>query len=121
MPALSGSCASVLMLLALTGAAQAEVIVTGRSSASGELRNDAIRSVSRYATKGVDCKAIDSIDIQALAIPDGVQFGPGGALLMGSLNERWTVELCQQARTFIVTFTGNGMLGASVSVKAGTP
>jgi hypothetical protein len=109
---------TVLVAAALASlAAQAQVGVTGDTLAQGAAKNSLVRTIEREAKRISSCGSIESIEVVAQTAEPGAQLDSSGNLIIGTVTESWIAKVCKTAVSFSVTFTGNGMLGSTFSVR----
>lgn len=106
----------VLALLALAGCAT-RMAVTGDTRAGATLQSDVAQHVSNWAKVETGCKQVDAIQTQLLR-ENPIGTGKSAAARQyGSVDERWTVQLCGKTIPFAVTLTPDGKGGTFFSTS----
>jgi hypothetical protein len=90
---------------------------TGRTVAGDTLKSDTFRSVSTFATLQAKCKKVDSVHTEVLAVNPPGTGDTENKKKYGSVDERWTVQLCGQTIPYRVTFTPDGQGGTFFSTS----
>ena len=114
----------LLGLLALGGILSGrghEVRTSGSSRASEVLYRDTAHRLAARARTTSLCGQVSGIHTEILhePAPGGVGYGPlGQPYGHGSVEERWTVSLCQRQLPYRVTFTADAGGGMYASIGA---
>ncbi len=98
---------SILFVLSLTSCATT-IPVNGVSQAGKVLTADVVRQISMSAKIQTKCKDVDSIEAQYLKTNPVGTGDTAASIKYGSVEERWTVNLCGKKVPFFVVFTPDG-------------
>ena len=89
--------------------------ISGESSAGNTLKSDVARQISMQAKIYAKCEHIDSIQTQVLKINPIGSGKTAASVKYGSVEERWSANLCGQNMPFLVTLTPDGEGGTFFS------
>ncbi len=111
---------SLLIVAGLSLTACATTVpISGETKASALLKSDTVSHVSFRAKIETKCDSIESINTEVLKVNAGTT-GNGGVWKQGSVQERWTVNMCGQAIPYLITFTPDGQGGTYFSSTRAT-
>lgn len=83
----------------------------GQSLASQSLKQDTAAHLVRMAKYKTKCNTHDSIETQTLAVNPPGTGGSSAAQKYGSVDERWTINLCGQSVQYNVIYVPDGQGG----------
>lgn len=98
----------VIMAISTFFGCTSKVLISGESTTGALLKSDTARQVSLMAKIQAKCNEIDSISTQIIKINP---IGTGKSMASkkyGSVDERWSVSLCNKNISYLVTFTPDG-------------
>jgi hypothetical protein len=93
------------------------LLISGDTKAGDILKTDAAKQVSMWARFETKCDRIESIKTQVVAVNPVGTGNTVGSRKYGSVDERWTVTLCDKSIPFLVTFTPDGQGGTFYRVS----
>ncbi|MDD3775519.1 MAG: hypothetical protein PHV08_06135 [Sulfurovaceae bacterium] len=94
-----------------------KVLISGESSAGPLLKSDTTRQVSLMAKIQAKCNKVDSISTQIIKINPIGTGKSAASKKYGSVDERWSVSLCNKNIPYLVTFTPDGEGGTYFSTR----
>jgi len=94
---------------------------SGDSAAGTTLRADTLRMVSQRAMFEQKCDRVDSINARVVAVNPVGTGNTEASRMYGSVDERWVVTLCGEAKSYAVTFTPDGSGGTFFRVSSLDP
>ncbi len=107
----------VIMAISTFFGCTSKVLISGESTTGALLKSDTARQVSLIAKIQAKCNKVDSISTQIIKINP---IGTGKSVASkkyGSVDERWSVSLCNKNISYLVTFTPDGEGGTYFSTR----
>ena len=104
-----------VLLTCILGGCAGTVPINGETRAGDLLKSDTTKQIAVMAKIYAKCEKIDSIQTQALRTNPVGTGKTAASLKYGSVEERWSVKLCEQTIPFLVTFTPDGVGGTFIS------
>lgn len=84
----------VILLLGFMGCATVPVPMTGRTTASTQLKKDAFGILSVAFQMKTNCQQIDAVETEVLSIAPDLRVNDSGVAIQGRVEERWVAIGC---------------------------